>query len=94
MAYFPNGTSGMMFSEDQCCKCLNYRDKDDGRGHGCAVMDCHLLANYEQCQEDAEGKMAKMLLETLIPSKGIFPGECAMFLDDGRDHKTLPLFKE
>ena len=91
MAYFPNGTSGLMFSEDQCVKCQNYRDKDDGRGYGCAVMDVHLLFNYDQVGEDEKAKALRACLSTLIPEDGVHAGECAMFLDDGRDHLTLTL---
>ena len=52
MAYFPNGTAGTMYQERYCCRCLNYRDKGDGRGPGCAVWDAHLLFNthYERAQ--------------------------------------------
>lgn len=90
MAYFPNGTSGDLYQAQWCECCLNYRDKDDGRGHGCAVWDAHLLSSY-----GAKGEV-KDILDTLIPmdKEGVFAAECAMYLDDGRDHKTLPLFPE
>lgn len=91
MAYFPNGTAGAMFQEDNCIGCMNYRDKEDGRGYGCAVWDAHLIAEYG---EGERVEAQRILLDVLIPNgkDGLGAGECAMFLSDGRDHKTLPLF--
>lgn len=86
MGYFPNGTAGHCFEAQWCEECLNYRDKDDGRGPGCAVLDVHLVYNYDQHREG--GEKLKDAMRMLIDD------ECAMFLDDGKDHKTLPLFPE
>jgi hypothetical protein len=88
MAYFPNGTSGMVYQERYCCRCKNYRDKGDGRGAGCAIWDLHLFFSYEECNNTGkvEGKPrtnAKDMLDTLIPmdKETHFPAECSMFLE-------------
>ena len=89
MAYFPNGTAGMAYQERYCVRCRNYRDNGSG-SLGCAIWDVHFLFAY-----GAEGDL-KDALDVLIPmdKDGIHAAECSMFLDDGRDHKTLPLFQE
>lgn len=99
MAYFPNGTAGTMYQERYCCRCLNYRDKGDGRGLGCAVWDAHIL--FDTHYTPKEGGPPKPtreshVLDVLIPraEDKCDNEECAMFLDDGKDHDTLPLFPE
>lgn len=92
MAYFPNGTSGMAYQERYCLVCRNYRDKDDGRGPGCAIWDAHLLYSYEAAGESDRAKGLSAVLDVLIPEdEAGFPKECSMFVG-GADHKTLPLF--
>lgn len=96
MAYFPNGTSGMVYQEKYCFKCRNYRDKGDGRGEGCTIWDAHLLYSYEECNNNGkvhtmlDGEQitnppltnAKAMLDMLIPEdeEKCFPAECSMFL--------------
>ncbi len=79
MAYFPNGTSGMVFEEEYCDKCMNRRDLKDGRGPGCPIWDIHMLFNYDQHKETDEGKRTKEILEILIPTKDLWADECSMF---------------
>lgn len=93
MGYFPNGTAGAAFVEAQCVGCMNYQNKQDGRGPGCAVWDVHLLFCSDQCGDDPKSKAIANILDVLIPrSKDGLDNTCAMRLDDGKDHKTLPLF--
>ncbi len=81
MAYFPNGTSGMVYQDEFCEKCWNYRDLGDGRGHGCPIWDFHMLWNYDQGDKTPEGKQYKEALEHFIPTKkNSFPDKCKMFL--------------
>ena len=74
MAYFPNGTSGEIFMHDQCAKCVNWRDKEDG--FGCPIMDIHMVYNYGQKGETKE------IMTALIPDdkERLCAGECSMFL--------------
>ena len=75
MAYFPNGTSGLMYQERYCENCCNWRNLGDGRDYGCPIMDLHMLLNYNQ-------KEHKAILNMFIPmdKDGIYAGECLMFL--------------
>jgi len=88
MAYFPNGTSGLMFVESNCIDCVHWKDLDDGRGEGCPVYDLHLLYSYELCNEQEHP--GKVMLDTLITPDMT----CTMFHPHGRDTKTLPLFPD
>jgi hypothetical protein len=79
MAYFSNGTEGMMYQEQWCDRCQNFRDLDDGRGHGCPIWDAHLLYAYEECGKKSN---AKSILDLLIPAgSDHFPAQCSMFLE-------------
>ena len=68
MAYFPNGTSGEIFQNRQCSKCVH------GQSADCAVWTAHLLHNYE--------KDKRPVLDILIPmdADGIYPLDCEMFI--------------
>lgn len=71
MAYFPNGTAGMMFEEKWCDKC-HHQD-------GCTVWDAHLLSNYEECNNPDS------ILHILITqTKDDSAAECTMFIDASR----------
>ncbi len=84
--YFPNGTSGLMFQEENCFHCLNFRDLEDGRGAGCPIWDVHTLFNYDQI----DNAKLRELLGVLIPEEG---ATCTMLMDDKKDHETLNLFE-
>lgn len=73
MAYFPNGTSGMIYEERYCSNCVHGRD-------GCAVMDVHNFFNYDQFGEDEHSKSIKTILDLLIPETKDGTGQCNMFL--------------
>ena len=76
MAYFPNGTSGLVYQEKYCDRCQNNKDKDDGRGTGCPIWDLHAVHNYDQ----VKNKDFKRILESFIPTKKDgFPDKCVMF---------------
>ena len=85
MAYFPNGTSGEIYNDKYCVNCLNWRDTLDGRGVGCAIIDLHMVWNYDQLAGNSpKAEAMKLALETLIPTKADgFPGECNMYLPAG-----------
>jgi len=74
MGYFSNGNEGTTYQAQFCDKCVNYRDKNDGRGPGCPIWDAHLLWNYQQ--EDK-----KEVLDFFIPRDGLYNAECTMFLE-------------
>lgn len=81
MAYFPNGTSGMRYQEQFCENCWNYRDLNDGRGHGCPIWDLHYQENYDQFGKNDASKAVNRILDHFIPTKKDgFPDKCVMFL--------------
>ena len=87
MGHFSNGTEGMMYQEEYCERCLNYRDKDDGRGYGCPIWDAHLIADFQN-------KDHRYILDVLIPiDERKFNEKCAAFLFDGKDHDTIEMFE-
>ena len=80
MAYFPNGASGDAYMERWCFRCVNWRDEEESLG--CAVMDLHLISNYDQCGEDDVSELYKEVLEHFIPTKDNgFPDKCTMFIE-------------
>lgn len=83
MAYFSNGTEGMMYEEKYCSNCINYREYDALGGlKSCPIFDLHYEYSYEQNKRTKVGKVLVNILETLIPTKkdSPFPDECSMFL--------------
>ena len=70
MGYFPNGTSGMMYEEEYCFRCIH-----DNEEQGCAVMLAHNLYNYDHCNDKTS------ILHLLIPrsESGIGNEQCRMF---------------
>jgi hypothetical protein len=76
MAYFPNGTSGMMYEEQFCWNCVHWSDEG-----GCPVMDAHNLYNYDQIGDDKAAKSLKTILDLLIPETkdGLGAEQCSMF---------------
>lgn len=82
MAYFPNGTSGDMYTEDWCEQCLNYRE-DEPDNLGCPVLDLHFAYNYKQCGKGKISKLYRSILEHFIPTgKDGFPEKCKMFIEN------------
>lgn len=49
MAYFPNGTSGEIFQNENCAYCSQWKDREEypGEGEGCPVYDVHFLGDYQ-----------------------------------------------
>jgi hypothetical protein len=80
MAYFPNGTAGMIYDEQYCWNCVHWPIDDDAPG--CPIWNLHHLYNYDQCDDDARGKAIKSFLETLIPTSddGLGADQCSMFI--------------
>jgi hypothetical protein len=81
MGYFPNGTSGLDYQERVCSRCVNWRDKGDGRGEGCPIIDLHYLWNYDAVGKDAD-KTKKTALDMFIArDEEGFNKQCEMFLE-------------
>ena len=78
MGYFPNGTSGDVYQEEYCSRCVNWRDSGDGRGFGCPIIDLHLLWNYDAVGVGAN-KTKHEALAHFIPIDGINNARCLMF---------------
>lgn len=69
MAYFSNGTEGMIYEERYCDRCLHQE--------GCPVWDAHLLYSYRDCNDESS------ILHMLIPRDGGRNSQCRMFVDKG-----------
>ena len=82
MAYFANGTEGMIFEETYCLRCVFY-DKEE---NGCPIWNAHLLFAY-----GAEGE-AREILDMLIEDieekdsegHGYFSHRCKFFIPKKR----------
>ncbi len=82
MAYFANGTDGMIYEEKYCDHCLHFGDEDGIEG--CPILLIHDLYNYDQCKpRSTVEKTIKEILELLIPTMDSYPDKCKMFIDDG-----------
>jgi hypothetical protein len=78
MGYFSNSTEGMMYMEEFCLKCVNWRDSGDGRGEGCPIQDLHLMWNYDAVGKNADKTKAEALSH-FIPREGIENTQCTMY---------------
>lgn len=74
VGYFSNGSDGDAYRARWCSRCAN--DGDNRADIGCAVMDLHLLYNYEQ----HNNKTMEDFLTDLIP-RDVRGGneQCRMF---------------
>jgi hypothetical protein len=86
MAYFPNGSAGMMYVDEYCEHCINWRDNGSG-SEGCYIQDLHSLWNYDACNgKDAPKGSVKrtqwVALEHFIPTTkdGLGAEQCKMFI--------------
>lgn len=84
MAYFSNGTEGVMYEEEFCVRCIHW---NDGM---CPVLIAHSLYNYRDCNDEGS------ILHILIPrSKDRLSNEeCRMFYRDPNapDPNQLSMF--
>ena len=71
MAYFPNGSASEMFQGAECRTCVHEPD-------GCAVMDVHLLWNYDQIVDGVRECSLAYVLTDLIDDKKPLGEMCAM----------------
>lgn len=59
MAYFSNGTEGMILDE-LCNRCIHGWDGEENRqGEPCAVMCLQMMWNYSQCDREARGTIER-----------------------------------
>lgn len=71
MLIFSNGTKWIKESADYCERCVNNRDRRDGRGVGCPIDDIHM----ECSDQEALGEVIPV---SLIGDEFEFK-QCAMF---------------
>jgi hypothetical protein len=69
MGYFSNGTSGLIYEDQYCSRCVH--------GESCAVWNAHMIHNYDECNND------NSVLHMLIPrtEDGLGNKECKMFYE-------------
>ncbi len=69
MAYFANGTEGMIYEDRYCVRCVHYEN--------CAILNLHFLYNYDECNKKDS------MLHYLIPRSkdGLSNEKCTMFYD-------------
>lgn len=75
MAYFPNGTSGMVFISQNCDFCSQWRERESdypANGEGCPVWDVHIVSGYPETDE------VRKLLDMLISDTATGP-RCNLF---------------
>lgn len=72
MGYFPNGTSGMLYQEEWCVRCVHDVNED------CPVWAAHLMYSSRDCNDPAS------ILHMLIPiaEDGLSNERCLMFAED------------
>lgn len=78
MGYFPNGTSGAMYYERWCSKCLH--DNEEA-GLCCPIWNLHLLHNYEECNKT--GSFLHALIPLSNDTDALDAMRCTMFVDRG-----------
>ena len=73
MGYFSNGSEGEHWEIKNCNVCANHSDE-----RGCAVMDVHLVFNYDQLNKDNE--QLREAMDMLIPRQdnGLYNKPCSM----------------
>ena len=70
MAYFANGTEGMMYEDEYCSKCVHMHEE-----HGCPCWDAHQLWNYDECNKPDS------ILHKMIPFRDdSFADKCTFFV--------------
>lgn len=85
MAYFPNGTSGMIWDDENCAHCI-HNNPDEA---ACPIWMAHQLFNYDQCDDTDKGKALREVLDMLIPTPEgqLHPGPCPMLVHKTPSHK-------
>lgn len=71
MAYFSNGTEGMIWEQKWCSRCVH---QDPSDGDGCPILTLHVVFNGD------EGDV-RTALDMLIPNGNRGPGKCALFFE-------------
>jgi len=74
MGYFPNGTSGMMYEDEYCDRCIHMIPEK-----GCPCYDAHTLWNYDECNNK------ESILHKMIPINKDGYNEQCIFFDTGVD---------
>lgn len=76
MAYFSNGTEGLIYQDRYCDKCRHYKLDKASDTYGCPVWDIHSLYNGDYHKNED----IKNILDILIPRKKHgFADKCNMF---------------
>jgi hypothetical protein len=69
MGYFPNGTSGTIYQEEYCDRCVHMLPE-----RGCPCDTAHMLWNYDECNKKDS------ILHKMIPiNKKGFNEQCIFF---------------
>jgi len=68
MGYFSNGTEGRDYQYQYCERCVHDVNED------CPVWFLHLAYDGEEDK--------RLVLDALIPRKGIYNGRCRMFVEE------------
>lgn len=74
MAYFSNGTEGMMFQERQCFACRHWNDET-----GCPIWLLHELHVGDKAWQPALDLMIPMEPKVFNGITHTFAGECATY---------------
>lgn len=74
MAYFSNGTEGMMFQERQCFQCQHWNEYS-----GCPIWLLHELHVGDKAWQAALDQMIPMEPTTINGIKHTFAGQCSAY---------------
>jgi hypothetical protein len=78
MGYFANGTEGLGYEDAYCRHCIHAPTET----RNCPVMECHLVFNYEHCNDE------KSPLHILIPKDKKCPARrCKMYMKRSDDFR-------
>lgn len=79
MAYFSNGTEGLIYRDMYCDTCVH--DTGD-----CPIEILHTIWNYESRDDTPEGHLKRLALDVLWPMEGSQNGQCGMYIE-AKDQK-------
>jgi len=73
MRHFSNGTEWIKQSANYCERCVNNRDRHDGRGVGCPIDDIHMECSDQEILD-------QVIPDSLLGDRYEFM-QCSMFLE-------------
>lgn len=89
MAYFSNGTEGMMWEEQNCARCVLFDLLDEDEM--CPILNTHYAHNYDQLTDGKPNVVADVLGLLIARGEDGSAGKCA--LKEVLDKRVAPLIE-